>query len=73
VIVQQRELDLAKATELSALVSYSNARVTLEQTLGTILDTYHVSIGEAVSGKVARPSVLPANLPATGSATEPRQ
>ncbi|MGA2599521.1 MAG: TolC family protein [Bryobacteraceae bacterium] len=64
VIVQQRELDLAKTTELSALVSYSNARVTLEQTLGTILDTYHVSIGEAVSGKVARPSVLPANLPA---------
>ena len=67
VIVQQRELAGAQTTELSALVSYSNARVTLEQTLGTILDTYHVSIGEAASGKIARPSVLPANLPAPPS------
>ncbi len=64
VIVQQRELDVAKSTELSALVSYSNARVTLEQTLGTILDTYHVSMADAISGQVSRPSVLPANLPA---------
>lgn len=63
VIVQQRDLTNAQAAELSALVSYSNARVTLDQTLGTILESNHVSLAEALSGRVARPSELPATLP----------
>ena len=58
--------------EIAALVAYSNARVALDQTLGTTLEENHVSIQEAVSGRVARPSALPASLPSQpGSATAP--
>jgi outer membrane protein len=64
VIQQQRDLIAAQATEISALAAYSTARVALDQTLGITLDVNHVSIGDAISGKVARPSSLPAVLPA---------
>lgn len=63
VVQQQRDLAAAQNTEIGALVAYSNARLALDQTLGTILDTYRVSIGEARSGKVARVSTLPSPLP----------
>ena len=63
VIVQQRDLTNGQASELSALVTYNNARLALEQTLGNILEENHVSIAEALNGKVARPSELPSNLP----------
>jgi len=64
VILQQRDLAAAQSAEIAALVSYSNARVALDQTLGTTLETNHISIGEAQSGRVARASTPP---------SEPRQ
>ena len=64
VILQQRDLVAAQSAEIGALVSYSNARVALDQTLGTTLETNHISIGEALSGRVARASAPP---------SEPRQ
>jgi outer membrane protein TolC len=60
VIQQQRDLAAAQSGEISAIVSYNNARVSLDQTLGTTLESNHVSIAEAKSGKVAAP---PAALP----------
>ncbi len=63
VIQQQRDLVAAQATEIAALVSYSNARVNLDQTLGATLETNHVSIAGARAGRLAQASVLPANLP----------
>ena len=51
-IQSQRDLVSAKAAETSSLVSYSDARITLDQTLGTILDTHHVVIDEARTGMV---------------------
>jgi outer membrane protein len=60
VIQQQRDLVAAQSTEISALVAYSTARVALDQTLGATLETSHVSIAEARTGKVASP---PAALP----------
>jgi outer membrane protein TolC len=47
VIQQQRDLTTAQSTETAALVSYADARVGLDQTLGTVLDTHHVSIAAA--------------------------
>ncbi|HTS50374.1 MAG TPA: TolC family protein, partial [Bryobacteraceae bacterium] len=64
VILQQRDLVAAQSAEIAALVSYSNARVALDQTLGTTLESNHISIGEALSGRVARVSTPP---------SEPRQ
>jgi outer membrane protein TolC len=63
VVQQQRDLATAQSAEIAALVTYSNARVAFDQTLGTTLDVNHVSIQEAVTGRVAKPSALPASLP----------
>jgi outer membrane protein len=52
VVTQQRDLVTAQSTELSALVAYSNARVTLEQTTGATLAANHVSLEQARAGRV---------------------
>ncbi len=64
VVQQQRDLATAQSTEVAALAGYSNARVALNQTLGTTLDINHVSLEEALNGHVQRRSALPASLPA---------
>jgi len=63
VIQQQRDLAAAQSSEVAALLTYSNARIALDQTLGTTLETYQVAIADARTGKVAQPSSLPAVLP----------
>ncbi|HLN01604.1 MAG TPA: TolC family protein [Bryobacteraceae bacterium] len=63
VIQQQRDLVAAQSSEVAALLTYSNARVSLDQTLGTTLETNQISIADARGGKVAQPSALPAVLP----------
>ncbi|MBV9156177.1 MAG: TolC family protein [Acidobacteriaceae bacterium] len=63
VVQQQRDLATAQSNEVASLVTYSNARVTLDQTLGTTLETNHVTVQEARTGRVARGSTLPAELP----------
>jgi outer membrane protein TolC len=67
VVQQQRDLATAQSNEVASLVAYSNARVALDQTLGTTLETNHVTLEEAKSGRINRPSVLPASLPAQPS------
>ncbi len=63
IIQQQRDLVVAQSTEIAALVSYSEARVNLDQTLGSTLQTNHVEITDARTGRVAHASSLPAELP----------
>ena len=63
VVTQERDLAIAQATEIAALASYSQARILLDQTLGTTLKNNNVSIEEAQSGQVTRTSTLPATLP----------
>lgn len=53
VIQQQRDLTAAQSAELSALVTYNNARITLDQTLGTTLESNLISIADARTGKLA--------------------
>jgi outer membrane protein TolC len=50
---QQRDLANAQSQEVAALVAYSSARIGLELTVGTILETNHVSIGDAHAGRAA--------------------
>jgi outer membrane protein len=64
VVQQQRDLATAQSTEVAALVSYSNARVALDQTLGVTLRNNHISMPEAQNAAINRPSALPAALPA---------
>ena len=60
VVQQERDLAAAQSAEIAVLVDFSNARVALDQTLGTTLETNHVSIGDARAGKVLRVSSSPA-------------
>ena len=53
VIQQQRDLTAAQSSELAALVTYTIARITLDQTLGTTLESNQISIKDAQAGKVA--------------------
>jgi len=59
VVQQQRDLVAAQSSEIAALVDFSNARVALDQTLGTTLEANHISIEDAQAGKVPRVSSLP--------------
>ena len=63
VVQQQRNLATAQSSETAALVTYANARIALDQTLGTTLQANNVSMGEAETGRVARRSTLPEKLP----------
>jgi outer membrane protein TolC len=51
VVQQQRDLATAQSGEIAALATYSNARVLLDQTAGTTLETNHISIADARAGK----------------------
>ena len=63
VIQAQNDLATDQTAEIQAMANYSHARIALEQALGETLDVNHVSMDEAVSGRVQRESVLPASLP----------
>jgi hypothetical protein len=62
---QQRDLINGQSSELSALVSWQNAKISLDQNIGVTLEANHVLMKDAETGTVARPSSLPAALPAT--------
>ncbi len=67
IIAAERTLTGAQYVEISALRGYSQARVGLDQTLGLTLDSNHVSVEEALKGKMERESALPAETPKEGS------
>jgi len=52
VVTMQRDLATAQSTELGALVSYNNARVSLDQTTGSTLETHHVVLDQVRTGKI---------------------
>ncbi len=64
VVQQERDLTTAQSTETAALVAYSNARITLDQTVGLTLEQNHITVGEVLNGHLSRASTLPATLPA---------
>lgn len=64
----ERDFSNAQTAETSAEAAYIQARIALDQALGRTLTANHISIDEAKTGVVSRPSALPATLP-----TEPPQ
>ncbi len=60
VIQYQRDLAQARSQEVAAESAYAKAKVQLDQAVGRTLETYNISIDEAMKGKVSRPpSALP--------------
>lgn len=64
VVQDQRDLASAQSQEVQAMANYTHARIAFDQAMGTTLEVNNVSLAEALSGHVSRPSTLPANLPA---------
>jgi outer membrane protein len=66
VIQDQRDLASSQSTEVQAMANYTHARISFDQALGNTLDVNHISLDEAMKGRLARDSMLPENLPAPG-------
>ena len=65
VVTDQQTLAAAESTETQDLANYNHARIAFDQAMGTTLEVNQVSLAEALSGRVARKSVLPEKLPNT--------
>lgn len=65
VIQAQKDLVQDQTDEVEAMANYTHARIAFDFAIGQTLDVNHVSMDEAVAGRVARPSELPAKLPAS--------
>ncbi len=59
-IGDQRLLVTAQISEVNAAASYAHARISLDQVLGETLSKNHISLDEALAGRISRPSVTPA-------------
>jgi len=59
VTLQQRDLIAAQSAVVDSMVAYSTSRIALDQTLGITLEVNHITLDEAKSGKISRPSALP--------------
>jgi outer membrane protein len=68
VITQQRDLATARSAQVTAEATYAQAKIMLDQVLGTTLETNHISIAEATVGHISSASVLPEKLPADSPA-----
>ena len=73
VVQDEQTLATSQSTEEQSLANYSHARISFDQALGTTLEVNHVSIDEALSGRVMRPSGLPENLPVPVAQPEQKQ
>jgi outer membrane protein len=59
VVNSRKSLLVAQLTEVTAMSSYSHAKIALDQTLGETLEVNHVLVDEAMKAHVERPSKAP--------------
>ncbi len=67
VIQAQKDLAQYQSAEIQALANYTHARIAFDQAVGRTLDVNHVSFDDAISGHVARPSVIPDSILRSGA------
>ena len=63
VVQDQRDLATAQSAEVQSMANYTHARISLDQALGATLEANHISVDEALQGRLSQPSTLPAELP----------
>lgn len=63
VVQDQQLLATSLSNETQALANFSHAQISFDQAMGVTLDVNGISVDEALSGKVKRPSTLPEKLP----------
>ena len=68
VIQAQKDLVNDQTLEAQAMANYTHAKISFDQSVGRTLSINNVQMDEAMSGHVARESILPATLPAPATA-----
>ena len=63
VIGAQQSLASAQDAEVQAMANYTHNKISFDLALGRALEINHISMEEAISGHVARESMIPANVP----------
>ncbi|MGH9582566.1 MAG: TolC family protein, partial [Bryobacteraceae bacterium] len=63
VVQDEQTLAAAQTSEVEALANYTHAQIAFDQAIGTTLQVNDVSMHDALTGHVSRPSILPAALP----------
>ena len=63
VIQAQRDLATAEDAEVQAMANYTHAKIAFDMAMGRTLDVNHISMQEAVAGRVGRDSTIPESLP----------
>jgi len=64
VVQAQRDLAADQEAEIQSMANYTHAKIAFDQAVGQTLDVNNISMAEAASGRVARPSSIPENIPA---------
>lgn len=59
VIQAQRDLAADEDAEVQAMANFTHAQIAFDSATGAILDVNHISLAEAINGRVERQSVLP--------------
>ena len=59
VVQDQRDLAGAQSSEAQAMANYSHAQIAFDEALGRTLEVNHVSMDEAISGRVNTVSTIP--------------
>ncbi|HYW45516.1 MAG TPA: TolC family protein [Bryobacteraceae bacterium] len=63
VIQAQKDVATAEDGEVQAMANYTHARIFFDQAMGRTLQVNHISMQEAIDGRVQRESVIPASVP----------
>ena len=64
VIQAQKDLATDQSAEVQAMANYTHAKLAFDEATGRTLEVNRITMTEAVAGRVARESALPASLPA---------
>jgi outer membrane protein len=72
VIQAQKDLVNDQDAEVQAMANYTHAKIFFDAAMGRTLEVNHISMKEAMDGRVARESLLPANLPPAKPVENPR-
>jgi len=63
VIQAQQQLAGDQDAEVQATANYTHAKIGFDDAMGRTLEVNHISMDEAVSGRVQRESFIPPNAP----------
>ena len=72
VIQAQKDLGNTQDAEVQAMANYTHAKIAYDFALGRTLDVNHISMEEAIAGKVERQSAIPGNVPPARSLEVPK-